>query len=90
MLVTRKSEDISELFEDSEGKPIGSVSKLIPKFCEMFQVRLGRDLVAFCVSFALLGFCVKRQDLLTALAEPYKFPEPDEVPIYALSSKRDN
>ena len=36
------------------------------------------------------GRYVKRQDLLTALAEPYKFPEPDEVPIYALSSKRDN
>ena len=40
VLVTRKSqEDISELFEDLEGKPVGSVSKLIPRFCEMFQVR---------------------------------------------------
>ena len=40
VLVTRKSqEEISELFEDLEGKPVGSVSKLIPRFCEMFQVR---------------------------------------------------
>ena len=40
VLVTKKSqEEISELFEDLEGKPVGSVSKLIPRFCEMFQVR---------------------------------------------------
>ena len=40
VLVTKKSqEEISELFEDLEGKPVGSVSKLIPRFCEMLQVR---------------------------------------------------
>ena len=40
VLVTKKSqEEISELFEDLEGKPVGCVSKLIPRFCEMFQVR---------------------------------------------------
>ena len=40
VLVTKKSqEEISELFEDLEGKPVGSVSRLIPRFCEMFQVR---------------------------------------------------
>ena len=40
VLATRKSqENISEQFEDLEGKPVGSVSKLIPRFCEMFHVR---------------------------------------------------
>ena len=40
VLVTKKSqEEIGELFEDLEGKPVGSVSKLIPRFCEMFRVR---------------------------------------------------
>ena len=39
VLVTKSHEEISELFEDLEGKPVGSVSKLIPRICEVFQVR---------------------------------------------------
>ena len=39
VLVTKSHEEISELFEDLEGKPVGSVSKLIPRICEEFQVR---------------------------------------------------
>ena len=39
VLVTKSHEETSELFEDLEGKPVGSVSKLIPRICEVFQVR---------------------------------------------------
>ena len=39
VLVIKSHEETSELFEDLEGKPVGSVSKLIPRICEVFQVR---------------------------------------------------
>ena len=42
VLVTKRSCDLQFVehgFEDVEGRPVGSLSMLVPRFCEMFQVR---------------------------------------------------
>ncbi len=42
VLVTKRSQDLQFVehgFEELEGQPVGSLSKLVPRFCEMFQVR---------------------------------------------------